>query len=758
MRVDHKDDGSGEVEIGTQYPLGQLARALQTSQEHPDAEARARAQDKVRAWTEVFSGMIQGTLTVGSRVPVAEVPAWATLEVAKGGFATGRLLAEGALQPHEQALLSRLQREDTDNARAVLNAWYLGEEGLAELRRMLRTGGYRIQVPEEGALLVVAWLLDHDQAERARGLLDQLAPFFPRLRFYPVPAATPQADTAFVHVRDVGETRGALARVRPRPELQRQWESARVWTPLYDRLVALWAGALREAPPAFHFDADFEPRARTLLSDIDRALEQHTLCAWPRKPQLNFGRLHTVLKDALQARTSLLPGQARRVRGVLEAISQARGLPGSERLDALRARQREQLERPSGVDFAREALRRMDGLPGDAGLDSLEALTAPVKGFAFPASIERKLRLSLNAPVEMLVEQRLIRSSETLARVVPQLSAQVRALGISQPSLRALYSALYTAFRRRRSLLLVNLESQVKLEELPWVGAIDAYRKLGLAAETASRRTLEQLVRLTLSSFPEVLLPNKLLQEVRALLKGADLQVPVVDELAADIFMGAFTEKYLEAARQAQEQLAGTLYARYYDLPSALQVMNDTKQSRHGPRTSEAFAALCTARAKDGEGSAQRSVAANGRVIEQAQILTTHNLATLVEALDLRPVLEPHLEALALRCFTRVCELLEARPPAYRSRLRNVKNAAYAWRHMLFFLSLRPEATHPAFLQEMEARLSQRRGDLAQRLAPAMLGLRHAVSGGQRKDAPPGAQCFLGWTVKRHWVLGAAPG
>ncbi|RKI75252.1 hypothetical protein D7X55_00520 [Corallococcus sp. AB049A] len=756
--MDRKDDGSREVVVGTQYPLGQLARALQTTQEHPDAEARARAQDKVRAWTEVFSGMLQGTLAIGSRVPVAEVPSWATLEVAKGGFATGRLLAEGDLQPHEQALLSRLQRDDdTGSARAVLNAWYLGEEGLAELRRMLQTGGYRIQVPEEGALLVVAWLLDHDQAERARSLLDQLAPFFPRLRFYPVPATTPQSDTAFVHVREVEATRAALKQVRARPALQRQWESARVWTPLYDRLVALWAGALREAPLGFQLDADFKQRTHTLLSDIDGALTKHTLCAWPRKPQLSFGRLLTVLKDVVHARMTILPGQARRVRGILDAISQARGLPGSERLDALRTKQRELLERPSVVDFAREALRRLDGLPGDTGLDSLEALTAPVKGFAIPASIERKVRLSLNAPVETLVEQRLIRSSETLARVVPQLSAQVRALGISQPSLRALYAALYTAFRRRRSLLLLNLESQVKLEELPWVAAIDAYRKQGLTQESASRQTLEQLLRLTLGAFPEVLLPNKLLQEVRALLKSAGLQVPVVDELAADIFMGTFTEKFLEAAQQAQELLAGTLYARYYDLPSGLREMNASKHARHEARTSEAFAALCTARAKDGEDSARWSPAANGRIIEQAQILTTHNLATLVEALDLRPVLEPQLEALALRCFTRVCELLEARPPGYHSRLRNLKNAAYAWRHMLFFLSLRPEATHPAFLQEVETRLSQRRGDLPQRLAPAMLGLRHVVGGGQLKDAPPGARCFLGWTLNRHWALGTAP-
>lgn len=748
--MDRQDDDSGKVKIGTHYPLGQLARALQGP---PDAGNL----DKVRAWTDVFTGMLQGTLTIGSRVPVAEVPAWATLEVAKGGFATGRLLAEGALQPHEQALLSRLQREDTDSPRAVLNAWYLGEEGLAELRRMLQTGCYRIQVPEEGALLVVAWLLDRDEAQSARDLLDQLAPFFPRLRFYPVPATTPQADTAFVHVRKVEETRAALKQVRARPALQREWESARVWTPLYDRLVALWAGALREAPSGFHFDTDFESRARPLLSDIESALAKHTHCAWPRKPQLNFGRLHTVLKDVVRARMALLPGQARRVRGILDAISQARGLPGSERFNALRTKQREQLERPNVMDFAQEALRRMEGLPGDAGLDSLEALTEPVKGVAFPASIERKLRLSLNAPVETLVEQRVIRSSETLARVVPQLSAQVRAIDFSQPAARALYAALYAAFRRRRSLLLLNLESQVKLEELPWVAALDAYREWGIAEETASRQTLAQLVRLTLGAFPEVLLPNKLLQEVRALLQGAGLQVPVVDELAADIFMGTFTEKFLEAARQAEAQLAGTLYARYYDLPSSLQEMSASSTSRHGPRTSEAFTALCTARAQDGDVSAQWSPAANGRIIEQAQILTTHNLATLVEALNLRPVLEPQLDALALRCFTRVCELLEARPPAYRSRLRNIKNAAYAWRHMLFFLSLRPEATHPAFLQEVEARLSRRRGDLAQRFAPAMRGLRHVVSGGQMKDAAPGAVCFLGWTLKRHWVLGAAP-
>jgi hypothetical protein len=378
-----------------------------------------------------------------------------------------------------------------------------------------------------------------------------------------------------------------------------------------------------------------------------------------------------------------------------------------------------------------------------------------VDGFPVPDSIERKLQLAVNAPVETLVERGIIGSSETLARVVPQLSAQVRALGITEPSLRTLYASVYTAFRRRRSLLLLNLEAQVRLEELPWVGAVDAHRVTGLAETAQARQTLEQLVLLALTSFPEVILPNKLLQEVHALLKGAGLSVPVVDELAADIFMGQFSEKFLKAAQQAAALLAGTLYERYYDVPFAkLRTLNDTGYSYSGTRISPGFAALCVERAGSGASDSRRNVAANGRVIEQAQILTTHNLATLVRGLDLRPQLEPHLDSLARRCFTRLCELLELQPPHFHARLRNVKNAAYAWRQMVFFLSLLPEQTHPAFFQWAEKALSQRRGDLPRRLRSAMVGLRHAMWGGRKGDAPPEARCFLGWTVERHWVLG----
>jgi hypothetical protein len=43
---------------------------------------------------------------------------------------------------------------------------------------------YRIDVPEEAALLIVAWLLLQGRAEEARALIGIITPFFGRLRFF----------------------------------------------------------------------------------------------------------------------------------------------------------------------------------------------------------------------------------------------------------------------------------------------------------------------------------------------------------------------------------------------------------------------------------------------------------------------------------------------------------------------------------------------------------------------------------------------
>jgi hypothetical protein len=776
------------------YALGQLASALRTSESHNNPEVRARAERKVKSWTQVFRGMLSGVLQIGSRLPVAGTPAWATLEVVKGGFATGNLLAGGELQGHERDLLARLGGVPKGTERGALNVYYLSEDGLAELQRMVSDGCYRVHVPEEGALLVVAWLVQHGHADRARALLDELAPWLSRLRFYPVPESCPMSAQTVVHRQDVGTTISELQAIKPSLHVEQQKETIEVWVPLYGRVVELFLATvpgalptLRVGPdgaplrtptgqfvidgdwPCQHYPEGWKEKARAVLDEYRRLRTTHRLCASPESRKSGFATLRRYLEQCAQAPQRLTGLDVSRIRVILASVAHKRGLPGSARWQDMRERQMRQAAAPTRDVLAAVLRKRLSGLPAYQGVASLDDVLAPIRaeeaapfrvpvGHAIPEALAARVRRCLDAPVGVLVEQGIIPSGEELARVVPQITSQVGAAGIADADLRRLYGAVYAAFRRRRSLLLLNLQSQVKLSELPWVAAMDAFRSESGGTRQQAREVLEEVVSLALTAWPQQILPNKLLQEVGALADGGGLRVPIVDEVAADIFMGAFSEKFLRAAQSAAEMLEGTLYERYYALPYArVRQMSDVKRRwRWGAATSAAFTALCTELA--GETGSGWSVARNGKIIEQEQILTTHNLAVLFDALGLAERLATPLDELALSCFAWVCKQLQKKSGSWKTRLRRVKNAAYAWRQMVFFLALGPAGRVESFLARAEGRLREQRPEIQARLRPALEGLARAVRGlaveaPATADQPGGARRLLGWTTERHWLL-----
>ncbi|HVY60151.1 MAG TPA: hypothetical protein VHF22_00800, partial [Planctomycetota bacterium] len=151
-----------------------------------------------------------------------------------------------------------------------------------------------------------------------------------------------------------------------------------------------------------------------------------------------------------------------------------------------------------------------------------------------------------------------------------------------------------------------------------------------------------------------------------------------------------------------------------------------------------------------------RSVAANGAVIEQAQILTTHNLAVLLDALGLASLLGDRLVVLADACFEFIVRSLDRRPPTWRkAALQRRKNAAYAWRQMVFFLALRPAPEQEAFLERATARLATATPAFRARFSTVLDGLHDAVRGKTLTDRDP--RRFLGWTTQPDGpgVLGA---
>ena len=499
--------------VNTGYVLDQLRRGLETSLQHPDPAVRARAAAKVERWRSVLEEMASGTLSVGSRTPLEGIPAWVTLDVAQGGFATGHLLAEGPLEPHERERLASLPASGEDvTERSRLNAWYLRDEGQRELAEALRSGCYRVRVPEEGALLTVAWLLGRGEAERALELLETLAPLTGRLRFYPLPDARPFSPSAVVRLQPVRTTVRQLDSVERRPQIAKMNEALRVWNPLYDRAVELFLETVRgELPhlaeengelvrrpdgqgrveggwPCQSWPEGWHERARQLLRDYQSERQNHTLCGKPEHRKENFARLRGFLERCVADAGSLTGRDVGFIRKILASYVTRHGAPGSEQLRRVRDEQARMAAQPTAKELAILVANRLRTLPGDEGLSSLDFAAAPVRedesaslgiapGCAIPAHLLEKVERSLEAPLEQLVERGVIGSGEVLATVLPQLTSQVGAAGIEDPDLRRLYTAIYAAFRRRRSLLLLNLQHQVRLDELPWVEAIRPFRQ-----------------------------------------------------------------------------------------------------------------------------------------------------------------------------------------------------------------------------------------------------------------------------------------
>jgi hypothetical protein len=722
-------------------------------------------------------------LRVGTRAPLDEVPPWATLQVRHGSLAIGELAAGGAFEPHELQALEVLPERKGTPARTLLNLHFIAGAGLPELKRMLADGRFRVQVPEESALLAAAWLTQKGETERSSSLIASLAPYFDRLRFYPAPHAQPLSGGSGVSLRTVADSVASLRSKRPQLHVERMRESLAIWTPLYDRTVAMFMETVEGEPPSLQrtaagisargprnaliviggwpcrrYPADWRERARMLLDEYRTLRTRHRSCKKPDDPKENFARLRKYMATCIEDPKHIGEGEVRAIRTILATIVARHGDPDSVRRLATRTKQRHVAAKATHVALADTLAQRLEQHPRDAGLATLDALLAPLsENRPLPPALLRKALRCLEAPLPKLAERGVVTSSEALASVVPWISARTRAAGIGDPELRRVLEAAYLAFRRRRSLLL-DLERQVQFGELPWIAAIEPWIGSDDATRVAAQNSLQQVVTIAVGTFPEAILPNKLVRELRALSASAGLTLPLVDELAADGFTGTFSENYLRAAQAAGRMLRGSLYERYYGLPyERVLALADVERSGSDTPIAPGFGALCAELAGVVPG-VERGVVHNGTIIEQAQILTSHNLAVLFQQLELSSKLD--VPKLAQQTFAWVCRRQRQRLSHWRAQLHSLKNTGYAWRQLIFYLSLLDARQLEAFMAFTAKHMQRERPDLRARFEPVLAGLR-AIADGQQFDAAglhaaSGGRRLLGWTVRSHWLLGRA--
>lgn len=753
-------EGGEQVGAGEGYAAWQLSAALVTAARHDDPAARRRAASRVERWQQVIDGMASGRLAIGSRTPVRGLPAWVTPQVVRGGFATGTAAAGGDLQQYEVRVAEEF---GLPLDRSALFAWHLTDAGLARLWALLDGGGYQVTVSEEAALLVVAWLLRAGDQAAALDLLALLEPWAGTLRFLPPPGPDEGQDWSMVSRRTVRQVRGDLTTRSPQPRVAAMNEALTVWNPFTDEVLAHWLETVEEGRIGRRFPDGWFDRATALLDRYELLASTHRLCGKHRNPKENLAILRAALAATVTAR-AVPADRIGLAQHAVDAMVARRGRPGSAQLTALRDAQARHAALPTHHVLAQLVLHRLARLDPDAGLRSLEPVLAPVDdaeaaafdvptGTVLPGSVRQVVQRALAAPVEELMAGGHVPSAEVLAELIPQLAAVTAAAGYRDDPLRTLMARTYRAFRGRRSLLLRNLARQVGVDELPWVQAVAVHRQDGAGVRGDTRAVLVRLGELALAGFPGTILPNPLIRELVALAEGAGLDVPFTEELAADIFMGRFSPKFGRAARVAAGLLGGSVYERYYGLDyAALLDLPDGPGPRRGllrRRLATGFDDLCVQRA-GGLGSGW-DVAANGTVIEQAQILTTHNLAALAAGVGVEPA--GGWEEPARGAFAKACTLIGQLHHNPRP-LRTVKDAAYAWRQLVFFLSLLDDDRLHAFLAGARQDAARRPAYIADRVVVLLAALERAVAGESLavpsfgEDGP-----FLGWTTRRHWIL-----
>lgn len=756
---------------GLAYAQFQLAKALISSEQHPDSQARARAKARSERWQQILEHSLDGTADYGSRTPFEGVPAWATLEVATGGFATGALLAGGELTAYERELCHRVTGLRTERARMDLNLWHLTDDGLGHLHQLLAEGRYRIDVPEEAALLVVAWLVIQGRIEQSQAIIEAIAPFFDRLRFFPAPTDDAPPLTAEVSVFTAGDVRRRLSALKGQRRLAEQARVISIRLPLYDAAISLFLETYVDGWPCRRYPAGWHAAAKALLMQIDSA--RVTFPGEIVRKKDRASELLQLLAACCDDSSTLTGRQVGRIRRIVDDFVAAHGRPESPQHVAFRQQQQRDVSSAVHHRIGHAVASRLAGYPESEGIRDFSTLTCSItegeatthsiqQGQPLPDAIRKRLERCRRGTIAELVDAGIVTSGETIARVLPALTAEIRGSALANPTLRRLYASTYRAFRRRRSLLLLNLESQVRLRELPWIAAIDGERAPDAASNESARLALTESALVAIEAFPHAITPNKLVSEFRALADSATLQLPLVDEIAADIFMGVFTNTFVEASRCAARVVAGTLYASYYDIDTdALAALPDKRNAgtmrRLWGRSTDGADALSTLAALRADvQSAARSPATNGAILEQSQILTTHNLAVLFEGAGLRALLDPSLDAMALRCYQWICKRQQMPVPHWHGRLIMLKNTAYAWRQMIFFLSMLDNARRHAVIARIEAHFQEQPHTFKFRFGPAMKGLRQAAAGRSLPQHAPGedgARVFKGWTTERHWLL-----
>jgi len=551
----------------------------------------------------------------------------------------------------------------------------------------------------------------------------------------------------------------------------RQKESIEIWIPFYEEMIDLFVDSMsssvnclvdidnKELTPLSRIDQSWLCRKDQLLDKFEKLKTKHSISNRWIKNGSQFSKLLGILKN-FSNDPELCERNHKDIAQAINRYLRKHGVTNSMERQNARELQLQQCRAPEHRYIRKVLTERLSKLEQIKGISNLEEVTQNTtvseicngkvpEDTTIPSYLIKKLGRAKIDSIDNLIEAGVISSGDTIAEILPQISGDVLSGAFSEEYLKMLYKKIYVSFRKRRSLLLLNLESQVKIEELPWLKILNQYSDVRSDFRMATKCVLKEMSEIALFNFPQAIIPNKLLQELRSLIKRANAEIPLVDEVAADIFMGRFSPKFAKSAFIAGVQLQGSLYEKYYALDySVILEACAPVNSTFSDRQAENFSNICNKR-ESNSSSYDWNVAANGVVIERQQIITTQNLAQLFSLFEWKKDSENEIEEAIKKCFVWICKRQQIKLNDYHAKLVMIKNTAYAWRQMVFFLSQLDREKQNEIGEFLYEHLYQQSALFSKMFEPIVTRLVDLVKG----KSPRNDYIFTGWTVGTHYLL-----
>eukprot|EP01097_Dermamoeba_algensis_P008797 TRINITY_DN5992_c0_g1_i1.p1 TRINITY_DN5992_c0_g1~~TRINITY_DN5992_c0_g1_i1.p1 ORF type:complete len:474 (+),score=109.76 TRINITY_DN5992_c0_g1_i1:49-1422(+) len=428
-----------------------------------------QSQKKLKKWESVVQTWLSGALSVGSRTPIAQTPSWVTLEVMTGGFATGQLLAGGDIQEHEKLLYRALVADGDESVEVIrkkLNDFFLSESGLSVLSKLLDTGLYRVQVPEEGALLTICYLLrqeDPELQEQAGIILQEIQPWFHKLRFFPLPSDTRVPEGGMeAFVRPVLSLKSYLSNVKLNSRVQKLTSVLSHFIPLYDELIRIILETTEGEAPHWEVEWDLEKATRKesvkgglpfqkstpqLKEQFDALKEQmKEFASLRRMRKKNVGKILYIAEQFFTSK-AFTGNQVEFVRNAIADLFKRRGNISSAKRMAVRQQHKNTVDKcQARLQYAKILQERVKDIHPEGGIEAISTVIGPVnlneaQKFSVPVeshlpkTLIRKAHMSKIAPLDQLCEERIIPSADLLGSLIHTVVASVRASGIKEANL-----------------------------------------------------------------------------------------------------------------------------------------------------------------------------------------------------------------------------------------------------------------------------------------------------------------------------------